>query len=84
MRALRPMSQVPEKNIFLNAELDVSHHVMLYPRVSTRVQMNNVSAEMQQDKTFALLHGWTEDLIIMDTSDLGLSSFLRMKIGRLL
>lgn len=79
MRALRPMSQVPEKNIFLNAELDVSHHVMLYPRVSTRVQMKNVSAEMQQDKTFALLHGWTEDLIIMDTSDLGLSGYLRME-----
>jgi hypothetical protein len=73
MKALRPMFQEPEKDIFLKAELDISHHMMLYPRVSTREQMKNVSAEMQQDKTFALLHGWTEDLIIMDTSDLGLS-----------
>ena len=31
MRALRPMSQEPEQNIFLKAKLDISHHMMLYP-----------------------------------------------------
>ena len=39
MRALRPMSQEPEQNIFLKAKLDMSHHMMLYPRVSTREQL---------------------------------------------
>ena len=73
------MPQEPENNIFLKAKLDISHHMMLYPRVSTREQLKNVSAEMQQDKTFALLQGWTEDLIIVDTADLGLSGYLRME-----
>lgn len=38
-----------------------------------------MSAEMQQDKRFALRCGWTDDLIIMDTRDLGLSGRLRME-----
>lgn len=50
-----------------------------YPRVSTPEQMKNKSAEMQQDRRFALLCGWPEDLIIMDTRDLGVSGRIRME-----
>jgi len=50
-----------------------------YPRVSTPEQKKNMSAEMQQDKKFALLCGWKEHLIIMDTRDLGISGRLRME-----
>lgn len=60
-------------------QLDTKHHVMIYPRVSTPDQMLNVSSEMQQDKSFALAYGWKDELILMDTSDLGLSGRLRME-----
>lgn len=53
----------------------------VYPRVSTPEQKKNVSAEMQQDKSFAVLCGWIdeENNIIMDTDDLGLSGQLKME-----
>jgi hypothetical protein len=54
-------------------------YVQPYPRVSTPEQRKNMSAEMQQDKKFALLCGWPEELIIMDTRDLGVSGRLRME-----
>jgi DNA invertase Pin-like site-specific DNA recombinase len=60
-------------------ELDMQSHVQIYPRVSTPEQKKNVSAEMQQDKTFALNFGWSEDLIILDTRDLGVSGQLKME-----
>jgi hypothetical protein len=53
--------------------------VQPYPRVSTQEQMKNMSAEMQQDRKFCLLCGWQNDLIIMDTRDLGISGRLRME-----
>src|SRR5205085_11530367 len=53
--------------------------VQIYPRVSTPEQKKNVSAEMQQDKKFALHCGWREELIIVDTRDLGLSGQKRME-----
>jgi hypothetical protein len=59
--------------------LPIRAYVQIYPRVSTPEQMKNVSAEMQQDKKFALRCGWTEELIIMDTRDLGVSGRLRME-----
>ena len=62
-----------EERLLLNA------YVQPYPRVSTPEQMKNMSAEMQQDKRFCLYCGWTEDLIIMDTRDLGISGRLRME-----
>lgn len=60
-------------------ELPLSYHTQIYPRVSSPEQKKNVSAEMQQDKGFALLCGWVEERIIMDTDDLGLSGQLRME-----
>jgi hypothetical protein len=62
-----------EERLLLNA------YVQPYPRVSTPEQMKNMSAEMQQDRRFCLLCGWTEELIIMDTRDLGISGRLRME-----
>src|SRR6266699_7173430 len=59
--------------------LPIWAYVQIYPRVSTPEQMKNVSAEMQQDKRFALRCGWADELIIMDTRDLGLSGQLRME-----
>ena len=59
-------------------ELDLTHCVQLYPRVSTKEQMVNVSAEMQQDKSFAIDYGWLDEQIIMDPADLGKSGQLRM------
>jgi hypothetical protein len=59
-------------------ELDLTHSVQLYPRVSTKEQLKNISAEMQQDKSFALEYGWTGAQIIMDPADLGKSGQLRM------
>ena len=59
-------------------ELDLEHDVQLYPRVSTKEQMENVSAEMQQDISFALNYGWPRRRIIMDKADLGKSGQLRM------
>src|SRR5260370_30222778 len=77
--ALHPRPQEPEENNSQNQVLDTQHHVAIYPRVSTPEQLKNISAEMQQDKTFALKHGWSLEMIIMDTSDLGLSGQLRME-----
>jgi DNA invertase Pin-like site-specific DNA recombinase len=51
----------------------------VYPRVSTPEQRRNVSAEMQQDKSFAIKCGWKEDTIIVDDRDLGVSGQLRME-----
>src|SRR5437588_9095573 len=62
-----------EERLLLNC------YVQPYPRVSTPEQMKNISAEMQQDKRFCLLCGWTEEFIIMDTRDLGISGRLRME-----
>src|SRR5436309_15777491 len=59
--------------------LPIEAYVQVYPRVSTPEQKKNVSAEMQQDKRFALRCGWTNERIIMDTRDLGLSGRLRME-----
>src|SRR5947208_17080500 len=41
--------------------------------------MQSVSAEMQQDKAFVLKYRWPDDMVIIDTSDLGLSGQLRME-----
>ena len=60
-------------------KLPLTSYVQIYPRVSTPEQMKNVSAEMQQDKKFALKCGWTEDLIICDDRDLGVSGRVRME-----
>src|SRR5437763_1527980 len=60
-------------------KLPIEAYVQVYPRVSTPEQKKNVSAEMQQDKRFALRCGWTDERIIMDTRDLGLSGQLRME-----
>jgi predicted site-specific integrase-resolvase len=62
-----------------NVEIPLSAPCQIYPRVSTPEQKNNVSAEMQKDKSFALSCGWTEDLIILDDRDLGVSGQLRME-----
>src|SRR6266571_824328 len=59
--------------------LPIWAYAQIYPRVSTPEQKKNVSAEMQQDKKFALRCGWTEDLVIMDTRDLGVSGRVRME-----
>src|SRR5947208_14881278 len=62
-----------------NIGLPIDSFAQIYPRVSSPEQKKNVSAEMQQDKGFALLCGWQERLIIMETDDLGLSGQLRME-----
>lgn len=70
------------ENIFrwnMGMELPLSYPCQIYPRVSTPEQKKNVSAEMQKDKTFALSCGWTEDLIILDTRDLGISGQVLME-----
>jgi predicted site-specific integrase-resolvase len=62
-------------------ELPTDYPCQVYPRVSTPEQKNNVSAEMQQDRNFAILCGWPDDneMIIVETDDLGLSGQLRME-----
>ncbi len=62
-------------------ELTTEYPCQVYPRVSTPEQKKNVSAEMQQDKSFAVSCGWVDDgtCIIMDTRDLGLSGQLKME-----
>lgn len=60
-------------------ELRTTAYVQIYPRVSTPEQKKNVSAEMQVDRGFALACGWTEELIIVDDRDLGVSGQLRME-----
>ena len=78
VRTILPQQpQEPDKSS-RKEKLDLTHAVQLYPRVSTREQMENVSAEMQQDISFARDYGWPEELIIMDSADLGLSGQKRM------
>src|SRR5258708_2572752 len=60
-------------------ELPLDYSCQVYPRVSTLEQMENVSAEMQKDKSFALSCGWEDHFIIVDDSDLGVSGQLRME-----
>lgn len=62
-------------------KLPTDRACQIYPRVSTPEQKKNVSAEMQQDKSFAIRCGWAdkEDMIIVDTRDLGVSGQLRME-----
>ncbi len=62
-------------------ELPTDYPCQVYPRVSTPEQRENVSAEMQQDRRFAVLCGWSDDdeMIIVETDDLGLSGQLRME-----
>jgi hypothetical protein len=62
-------------------ELPTDYPCQVYPRVSTPEQRENVSAEMQQDRKFAVLCGWPDDdsMIIVETDDLGLSGQLRME-----
>src|SRR5947209_17035782 len=60
-------------------KLSTDQLCQIYPRVSTPEQKKNVSAEMQQDKSFAVKCGWQEDMIIVDTRDLGVSGQLRME-----
>jgi hypothetical protein len=71
-------SEKPWRKGSSRPELDLTHNVQLYPRVSTKEQLKNISAEMQQDKSFALEYGWTGVQIIMDPADLGKSGQLRM------
>jgi len=58
----------------------IQYPCQAYPRVSTPGQKNNVSAEMLQDKRFALLCGWADQpgAIILEKDDLGVSGQLRM------
>src|SRR2546423_2485996 len=74
-RAAREITQTPA----WGQELPLDSYVQVYPRVSTPEQKKNVSAEMQQDKSFAIFCGWTDKHIIMDTADLGLSGQLPME-----
>lgn len=62
-----------------NVEVPLDHPCQIYPRVSTPEQINNVSAEMQKDKSFAISCGWREELIILDDRDLGVSGQIRME-----
>src|SRR2546427_6353761 len=80
-RRVLPPEARPQKTetVSLKQELPIDSRVQIYPRVSSTEQKKNVSAEMQQDKGFALLCGWKDELIIMDTDDLGLSGQLRME-----
>jgi DNA invertase Pin-like site-specific DNA recombinase len=61
-------------------KLPLEYPCQVYPRVSTVKQVDNVSAEMQKDKSLAIQSGWEdiENNILIDTSDLGLSGQLRM------
>src|SRR6266571_5215702 len=58
----------------------IHYPCQVYPRVSTPGQRNNVSAEMQLDRRFALFCGWSDDdkMIIVEKDDLGVSGQLRM------
>jgi predicted site-specific integrase-resolvase len=72
-----PVQPTPSQYV----ELDTGSPCQVYPRVSTPEQKKNVSAEMQQDKSFAILCGWVDDgvHIIVDTDDLGVSGQLKME-----
>jgi DNA invertase Pin-like site-specific DNA recombinase len=71
--------QEPTQTATWRQDLLLDSYVQVYPRVSTPEQKKNVSAEMQQDKSFALMYGWIDEHIIMDTADLGLSGQLPME-----
>src|SRR5437588_12515312 len=58
--------------------LDIASGVQLYPRVSTPDQLENVSAQMQQDISFCVAYGWHERLVICDNADLAKSGQLPM------
>lgn len=76
-----PMQIVRPTQPVAHPELLTDNPCQVYPRVSTPEQKKNVSAEMQQDKSFAVLCGWVDDgeNIIMDKDDLGLSGQLPME-----
>src|SRR6266567_7944995 len=81
-RKILPTPPEPDRNYHSwKQELLTDLSCQVYPRVSTPEQKKNVSAEMQQDKGFAILCGWVDDgeRIIMDTDDLGLSGQLKME-----
>src|SRR5260221_7421463 len=82
-RVIRPASQEFQQTVAPVWKIEVPTHrpCQVYPRVSTPEQKKNKSAEMQQDKNFAILCGWVDDgkNIIMDTDDLGLSGQLKME-----
>ncbi|GHO98345.1 hypothetical protein KSF_083930 [Reticulibacter mediterranei] len=79
-RKILPTPPEPERHYHSwKQELLTDLSCQVYPRVSTPEQKKNVSAEMQQDKSFAILCGWTEEMIIMDADDLGLSGQLKME-----
>jgi DNA invertase Pin-like site-specific DNA recombinase len=76
-KRIKPMLPVPTMN--LNVMLPLDYPCQLYPRVSTPEQKENVSAEMQKDKSFACSCGWKEEDIILDERDLGVSGQTRME-----
>src|SRR5690242_10526961 len=65
--------------LIASVQLPIDQPCQIYPRVSTPEQRNNVSAEMQKDKSFALSRGWADEQIILDDRDLGVSGQLRME-----
>lgn len=71
--------RLPAVNWDRQVELPLTCPCQIYPRVSTQEQKENVSAEMQKDKSFAVSCGWSEDLIIVDDRDLGVSGQIRME-----
>src|SRR2546422_6624802 len=82
IRKILPPASIarPAESSWKNALL-TNHPCQVYPRVSTPEQKKNVSAEMQQDKSFAVWCGWVDDgeHIIMDSADLGVSGQLKME-----
>ncbi len=70
----------PNQKFLAQLKILTQYACQVYPRVSTPEQKKNVSAEMQQDRKFALLCGWHDDdeMIIVEKDDLGLSGQLRM------
>ncbi len=82
-RVTKPAAQESQKAVAptWKIELPINRPCQIYPRVSTPEQKKNVSAEMQQDKSFTVSCGWVDDgnQIILDSRDLGLSGQLRME-----
>src|SRR5947209_18374017 len=80
-RVVKPVSTAPQQiaEPAWKVKLPTEYPCQIYPRVSTPEQKNNVSAEMQKDKSFALFCGWRDDQIILDDRDLGVSGQLRME-----
>jgi len=77
----KPQPRRGMRTPLLDTKIQLPIHLpcQVYPRVSTPEQKKNVSAEMQQDKSFAIKCGWKEDMIIVDDRDLGVSGQLRME-----